>query len=643
MTFFFCVFLCYSSYAQTTITAKPEFTEKTNFALTDEWQYLTTDFYLFNEDKFNYLINQLGEGPSTNLWGKLKSEKIEFLSLTASILNVKFFGAQDLIFPLFNFKIDYSKENKYKTQITDEIEVVRLINNLPLATTNDIIDAKIKGEAITDSKGNQIMRIVSQQLKNISKITDPSSAVLTVVGELGSFLESSSRQKQYQFTSTIRLYDDSKFNMKLHSINVYVYIPKDEMSETQIDYLKIRDFISKLSINDEVRINKTFLSSLITYDKYPYFIVVNYKSKYVPLTVEDDKIDINFITAYEKRVTDDCREGLNSKVVCIQENALVSFYKLFASFKQSMMGYDLNYKNQITSELNMNLFLILKDYRRLLLDKEGKDLEFKGVPAYMNDFEPRYNKLIMIADQYMNTSPRLIEIKTLVRTTNELRNLDLSTLPENKLEQYLGILYSLELPENQSMTDEYNEIIRFRGNIEKNLYERVYKLQVDELKRMEVNDVNIEQSTKIKMKINTTNCKLCRTEINSSLIVFQNRVDNTKKELELTKALTTQSNCKDILINFLNNKDCILKNIAELQKNHQITTAQQFVIDEISKTFSSIDRLKDLVNANLGDFNIEELSSYTSNIETLKIKIDKEIKSNCMRFEEMCQNCQLTK
>jgi hypothetical protein len=120
-------------------------------------------------------------------------------------------------------------------------------------------------------------------------------------------------------------------------------------------------------------------------------------------------------------------------------------------------------------------------------------------------------------------------------------------------------------------------------------------------------------------------------------------VDNTKKELELTKALTTQSNCKDILINFLNNKDCILKNIAELQKNHQITTAQQFVIDEISKTFSSIDRLKDLVNANLGDFNIEELSSYTSNIETLKIKIDKEIKSNCMRFEEMCQNCQLTK
>ncbi len=625
--------------AQVTITTKQVVNKKSNIEFTDEWQYLTTDFYLFNEGKFNDLINKLGKEPKTNIWGKLKSEKIEFLSLTANILNVEFYDNQDLIYPLYNFKIDYSKKNQYKTQISDEIEVIRLIDNLPLATSKKFIDAKIEGEAITDSKGNQIMRMVSDQLNNISKLTDPSSAVLTVVGELGSFLESSSRKKQYQFNSTIRLYDDTKFSKKIHSINVYVYLPKNNMNTDDFNSEGLINFIDTIKISDNVDINRSSLSSLVDYSKYPFFVVVNYKSKYTPQKFSVDEIDDDYISAYEQRILDDCNEGLSSEVVCNQVKELVSFFNLFTDFKQSKQAYDLNYENGITSELNKNLFLIMKDYREILLTKESRDVEFKDIPSYTNDFEPRYNKLILIANQYLSESPKLSEVRTLVTTTNDLRNTDLSTLDELKLEKFLSTLYSLQLPEEQSETDEYGEIIKLRGSIEKNLFERIYNPISEELKSMDISNESINKFKSYKEKINTTNCKLCRTEVNKVFIDYQNRWDNYLLELELTRSIDLQSTSKDFLTETLINKECITNNIDQIKENNSLTEAQQFVIDETTKIFTSITKLKEFVNTNISQFDIDELISYNSSLTKLNQDIKNGLQENCERLPELCQGC----
>ena len=633
-------FLITIVYSQQTIKTKPELSLKTAINFTEEWQFLTSDFYLFNEDKFNSLINSLGKEPKTNLWGKLKTEKVELLSLTAKIENVEYYGNNDMVYPLYNFKMDFNKKSKYNTVITEDIEVIRLIDNLPLTTSKEFIDAKIEGEAITDSEGNKILRMVSEQLNNISKISDPTSAVLTVVGELGSFLESSANKNQYKFNSTIRLYDDTKFNKKLHSLNVYLLIPSNETNEIEFNSDKITSFIEKIKLDDRIEINKDKLLDLIGYTQYPYFVVVNYKSKYTPPKITEDEIDFDFISTYEQRILEDCEEGLNSDVVCNQEKELISFFKAFAQFKQDKEAYDLNYKNGITSELNKNLFLIMQDYKNLLILKENRDTEYKKVPSYINDFEPRYKKLISISEQYLSSSPKLNEIMLLVNTSNTLRKTDLSSLKDVDLEKYLGVMYTLDLPKDKEKTDEYAEIVKFRGSLEKNLLERVYQTKIEELKVLIGTESDFDKYKIIQTQINKSNCLLCKKEVSKELIEYKSRYDKTQREITFKKTVELKEKSKDNLTNYLNKKTCVQDVIRSKKSLSSITEAQQYVIDELQTTFDLIDRFRQLLNQNISNYSKEELLNYQNNMETISDAIGSNLKSNCERLEGIiCENC----
>jgi len=106
-------------------------------------------YFLLNADRFSTLINELDFAtikPKKNRRKKLsiEEEQLEYLFITASLKNVKFFGDNDITYPLYNFQISRDKDNKYQTLVSDNIDFVRIIDNLPLYSMHDYIDAEIR-------------------------------------------------------------------------------------------------------------------------------------------------------------------------------------------------------------------------------------------------------------------------------------------------------------------------------------------------------------------------------------------------------------------------------------------------------------------------------------------------------------------
>ena len=119
------------------------------------------------------LVNSLAEEIPSR--GRDK-EVIEFLLVTANVRDVEFFGG-DLTYPIYNFETQETGSG-YNTQVGQSAEVIRLIDNLPLATTNNLVEAEIVGQIFTDKNSSEVNKMISNQLKNISNITNPSAAVL---------------------------------------------------------------------------------------------------------------------------------------------------------------------------------------------------------------------------------------------------------------------------------------------------------------------------------------------------------------------------------------------------------------------------------------------------------------------------------
>ena len=94
-----------SGFSQRDIEPKLIFSDTANFSFTGEWQYLSTDIFMFNGDKFSNLINELDFArvePKAKRRKKtaLEQENLEYLFITASLKNVKFFGDNDITYPL---------------------------------------------------------------------------------------------------------------------------------------------------------------------------------------------------------------------------------------------------------------------------------------------------------------------------------------------------------------------------------------------------------------------------------------------------------------------------------------------------------------------------------------------------------------
>ena len=613
-------------YAQESIKTYAAYKKKVNFEFRSEWQYLSTDLYLMNTDKFSYLINQVAITSSGKKKQKKGNDYIQSLFIQAKIKDVKFLGG-DVSYPIFNFKIE--KGDKYTAQISDNVGVIRLIDNLPLISDKDYIDAEINGEIVTQNNKNDFLRVVAQQMQNISKYSQPNTAVFELVGELGRFLESKITDKQYKFSSTIRLYEDQDFNRRLHSISIFVFMPSS-LPKITVTTGNLTNYIN----TENPVINQNILRRLITFRRYPMMIVVNYKSRYVTEPVIGDQIDYDYIAERKRKISNAYKNELINEQTYIFENELIHYLELFARLKLDINNYSLNKQNKITEDFSKNLFVIMQDYRKLLDYKRQKENQYRNNTGF-DEFKEKYESILNTAKIYLAADQDLKNIKDVMNIIN--RNIVQDNLKPDSalLEHDLKILHSINIPQSEKSSMEAQLVKKYISETENTLYQSAFLPLVNKLYRMPLNNENLKKTEQYSKRAGYTNCKICKQKLNQAINDYTRQYKEKQKKQALEENDQLQQESMNFLFDYIKKKNCIESNLKNLNENTQPDFFSLFEA-EYKRFKGFLTRLSDLVKFDNQNTGLETLQEQNTEMIMLQKKIETSYKNLKSGFPDLC-------
>lgn len=635
MKFFLFVLFFFSFFfklnAQVTIKTLAVYKKSVDFNFSSEWQYLSTDLYLFNTDKFSYVINQI---VAANNAGKKKrkwqQESIQSVFIKAKIKDVKFFGG-DMVYPIYNFKV--SKDQDYITQVASNVEVVRLIDNLPLTAAKDFIDAELSGQIITQKNSNEFLRLIATQLQNISKYSKPNVAILQLVGEMGKFIESKTKGKQYKFSSTIRLYEDQDFNKKLHSVNIFVLLP----SSIEKIHLSSSNLTAYLEKTENPVIDQKKLRQLISFRRYPMIVVANYKSRYNSQPVIGDQIDLDYIADRKLKVSNAYQSELINKDTYVQENLLISYLELFAHLKLDINNYKLNKQNKITDDFSKNIFVIMQDYRRLVDMKKQKEIEYFGSPIFQNEFKAKYQMVLNTAEIYLEGDQDLKNIKDIISVI-ERKNKASKFKPDSlRMENDLQIMHSFVFPESERKSLEAQMVRKHISKTENSLYNQEYLKVIRDLNKMPVNETNLQKRNVYSKQASLTNCSLCREELNEALNSYTDRYLAGLKNRALSINQGQKQKAVSLLFQMINKKVCVEKNISAMNPDSIPEYFSLFEM-EFDKFKGYLKQMNDIVRSDATRFSTDAVLEQNQNIDVLTKKINQSYANLCSGLLDLC-NC----
>ena len=586
---FFLLLLCQQAFAQRNIETRLGYSYNDDFAFTDEWQYLSTDIYLFNGNRFTRVLNELEKGVRKPK--KKYGNSLEYLFITAQLKNMKLFGNDGIVYPLYNFYINQDKR-EYKTQVSDHLEVVRIIDKMPLSSTQNSIDAVINAKAVTNNDGDQVFSLVANQLVNLSKLTNPSSAVLSLVGEFGNLLSARTHKKEYKFSSTIRLYEGQDFDTRLHSVRIYVFVPGDVKTVT-IKSAKLGDYLSKTSN----KLDRKSLEEFIGYKDYPYMVVANYKSLYRMDVLTGDEVTLDLIEKRKQKIQNAYEQKLVNDETYRQEKLYVEFLRVFAEMKQNLNTYRLNYRNNSPEVNAKNLFGIVQEYKRLRSTFDAREKEFAKNSTYQNIFKPEYESILNNADLYLEADHNLKNGKVLVNTLRELENEPKSWNTPEKREAALAKLYAVELPrpEYLSASVEGEAIIKLIKKLEDQQFAEVFAQDLQKLSEAPATDETLAQRNTLLDRAASSKCQSCRDKVRDAVTEYNKRYDSFKLKQALKKKDDLNQLAEQTVFKYLKRQLCIESNLQTATASVS-TALEQYVTrmheknNELGKSIKALDQ-----------------------------------------------------
>ncbi|TPE45156.1 hypothetical protein [Pontibacter mangrovi] len=542
-------------FAQRTIETRLGYSYNDDFEFSDEWQYLSTDIYLFNGNKFTRVLNELETGRRKPK--KKYGNVLEYLMITAQLKNMKVFGNDDIVYPLYNFAVEQDR-NDYKTQVSDHQEVVRIIDKMPLGSANNNIDAVINAKAITNGQSDQVFNLVANQLMAISKLTTPSGAVLSLVGEFGNLLNARASRKEYKFSSTIRLYEGQDFDTRLHSVRIYVFVPND-VKKVDIKTVKLADYLQK----NPNKLDRRQLEEMTGYKDYPYMVVANYKSLYKMDVLTGDEITLDLIEKRKQKIQAAYEQQLINDETYRQEKLFIEYLRSFADMKQNLNTYRLNYRNNSADINAKNLFGIVQEYKRLKGIFDARQKEFAKNSTYQNIFRKEYENILTNADLYLEGDHNLKNGKMLVNTLRELENDPKSWNTPEKREAALARLHAIELPKPEVLTAsvEGEAIVRLTQKLEEQQYAEVFQKDVQRLGSTEANDETMPQRNALLEKASASKCQACREKVREVITDYNKRYDSFKLKQALKKKEELNQHAEATVFKFLKRQLCIENNL----------------------------------------------------------------------------------
>ncbi len=624
-------------YGQRDIEPKLLYTDTANYNFTGEWQYLTTDIFLLNADRFSTLINELDFAtikPKKNRRKKLsiEEEQLEYLFITASLKNVKFFGDNDITYPLYNFQISRDKDNKYQTLVSDNIDFVRIIDNLPLYSMHDYIDAEIRVRAITNNDRDQMLALVATQLKNLSKIATPTDAVMSIIGEFGNFIETNTKKKEYRFSSTIRLYEQKNFDTRLHSIKVYVLTTANTPN---VEFLSepLRQFLDTVTNN---QVTRNHLKELINIHSYPIIVVANYKSLYRTEPITGDDVTFANIEKRKIKVENDFRQGLISTETYRQEKNLLNFLNIFAQLKNHLDVYNLNYQSGNNDAISVSLFRVMQYYRQLQRAYEETKFKYRGNNTFSTIFNREYESILGFASLYLDNDHNLKSTKNLV--SNLVRLEANPTVPNSELEKYIADLRFSNAfkPELMNQNIEGQMISNHLSRLEEQLFKAQFEPQIDKLKNTQAIPANKTAPENLLKLAQSTSCAICRDRALKAISEFTQRLDDYYLKMEyqhfdsIVVVLQPWIFERLELVQLMHqNFDTLYADIPNLESTRYLKTT----ITEIER---DVNNIRDFIKADLSGKELPVVKNFNDKLLNLRRQTDSNIDLICRLRPELC-------
>lgn len=629
--------LAISSLAQTSsIKTRKIFQYQINSPLSDEYQYLSTELYLFQADQFTKLVNELKSNQRKNPWflKKVVEDRIEYLMITANIKDIKYFGG-DLIYPIYSFQASEPNKDGIKIFVDDNQEVIRIFDNLPLNPTRNAIDADIKGEIITQSTKDRILNIIADQLINISEVPSPTAASLAVIKEFGRFMKLSAGKNMYKFNSTIRLYEGQDFSRQFYSLDIYTFIPSHQKSED----LTSPTLQNYLSSNENPEINRTKLEELIQYSEYPWFVVVNYKSRYKSEEILTDDITSESISKLRVKIRKKFEDGtIPSQSAYIQEIKLLDYLEEFVEFKTQVNTYRLNEKNQITQDISKILFLVAEAYAKMQRSLSNREMEFKNDQTYQNSFREKYQDILGKADLMLELNQPLKNIRDLYTCINpQIKTLMAITPAE--AEQQLRVLHQFVIPEDKTQKEISLTIQKKISEHESLVYQQNFEKLILQLK----NQINLSEGIVIRdqliSQIKNSNCASCRSEVRTALEAFNQRYELQRRVEAEKKFRAVRKEAKDMLYYSSFRENCVSATLGELYPPGTITPKHI----ELLKAFTDELVIKRTILEQIITMPVEEvdylgLEELEASIRVLLKDLSDGYAGLCPKLAELC-NC----
>lgn len=631
------LFLSQQAFAQQNIETRLGYSYNDKFEFSDEWQYLSTDIYLYNGGQFNRVLNELESGV------KKKSKKnyayeLEYLFITAQLKNLKLFGNDQIVYPLFNFHINTDKK-EYHTQVSDHLEVVRIIDKMPLTSAQNSIDAAINAKAVTNQDGDQVFNLVASQLVSLSNLTNPSVAVMSLVGEFGNLLNSRAKKKEYKFSSTIRLYEGQNFDTRLHSVKVYVFVPGSVKTVT-LKPAKLADYLSKNSN----KLDRKQMEEAIGYKEYPYIVVANYKSLYKVDVLTGDEVTMDLIEKRKQKIQTAYDTKLMNDETYRQEKLYVEFLRIFAEMKQNLNAYRLNYRNNSPEVNAKNLFGIMQEYKRLKTAFEAREKEFDKNSTYKNIFRPEYESILANADLYLDADHNLKNAKVLVNTLQELENSPKAWDTPAKREAALAKLSSVELPRADflSASVEGEAIVRLTKRLEDMQYREVFEKEVKKLAEVQASDETLSVRNALQDKANTSNCLSCRDKVRDAVNEYNKRLENSRLKEESKEMGKLQSAAEQHVLRHLRWQLCFDNNLQAVAVASADNGMNQYYakLSEKSSAFAATIKELDTLAKNAPESpRLQQVQAYNKQLTTLMKEVEQHYAMLCELDKKLCE-CQ---
>ncbi|MDR2027570.1 MAG: hypothetical protein LBQ01_08440 [Prevotellaceae bacterium] len=586
------------------------FADTTAFPFSGEWQYLSTDVFLFNGHQFDKVINDIYL-PSKKKGKKriLENERLEYLYITAQLMNVKYFGDNDVVYPLYNFQISNESDSRYQTFVSENIEAIRIIDNLPLYSAGNNIDAKIDVKALTSGDKDNIMGFFGRQLQNLAQTGGFGKPILALIGEMGNFIESNAKKKEYRFSSTIRLFEQKNFDTRLHSIRIYAMVTPNTPA-LHMNTASLRKFMDTCTVTE---LTRGALEKLLTYRTYPLIVVANYKSLYRLDGISGDEVNYANIDKRKVNVENNYRDKLISDDTYKQEKTFTDFLTIFASFKSQIELYTLNARTGNIEAANNALGSIVQSYVGLINEYNLINFKYKDNNVFIKSFKSEYASIIDFASYYLENDPVLRGVKVMCVTLVDLNKNGIPLNPANQESALRNLRHRDNLNGDfNTKTKEGQNITTLINQIENSLFAQEFNPLIARLNSTPVNENTKDENViQLSEKISSTSCQICRDRTQEAIKHYYNRLEDLQKANSLKKYTELSRNTEISLISHEKTLNLLKNSINRYQEGSIEFNAYSRRISEIER---DINNLKAIIGINMNDKNSQTIESTNEKI-----------------------------